>query len=641
MNVCAAFFLLIGSLSSAEEDSARVYRMSEIVVTGTRTAIAVERLSSAVQVINSLDLSRSNGSQLADKVKTASGIAFRSYGGNGSLQSVSVRGMGSDYTLVLLDGQRYTTYQIGTVDLGIFSTHDVERIEIARGGNSSMYGADAVGGVINIITKKPSGKLSASASSSLGSFGLEHYRLSAGGGTDDLSIRGSLDVHHASNGFPFWYNDGGTTVSLFRQGADYSMINGSVSALSIVTENVVTTGSVRYSDSERGQPLAVTSRFQNNASRIHDRDVFALSSTEFKYSEQTGFILPISFHHNRQTFSDPRLVIGGVPVSSFYENSNIGIAPLVNYAFSDDHRLTAGSDFVAASITSNEVFTTRRKQFSWFVSSQHRLPFDINLYPSVRYDMFSDVQGDISPKLGVNIGILEVPVVRIRASYGKNYRVPTFNDLYWIDGGNPNLNPEHSLSLDAGIIGGFQNENFNVGAEVSYFSIDAKDKIVWLPGAFGRWSPKNLQSVSSTGIELSVTLNVLDDLLTVAYHHQFTSTVKTSADVPNDPTQNKQLPYVPQEMATVAVGSTVGQFSANLLFAFTGFRYESPDNDTRYILPSYGTVDINASYAFVFNSFSIIVRSEINNLFNKDYQLVTGFPIPLRNYVFAAEVSFN
>ncbi|MFA6468654.1 MAG: TonB-dependent receptor [Bacteroidota bacterium] len=641
MNVITVFILLIGLHSSAEEDSARVYKMNEIVVTSTRTAVAVERLPSAVQVIDSGALFRSNGSQLADKVKNASGIAFRSYGGNGSLQTVSVRGMGSDYTLILLDGQRFTTFQIGTVDLGIFSMHDVERIEIARGGNSSMYGADAIGGVINIITKRPSGKLSASALAGLGSFGTEKYQLSAGGGTGDLSIHGSIDVLRASNGFPFWYRDGGTMVSLVRQGADFSMVNSSLSARSIVAENVIASGSIRYSDAERGQPLAVTSRFQNNVSRLHDRDVFVLASTEFKYSEQMVFTLPITFHRNRQTFSDPRLVISGVPVSSFYENNNIGIAPLVTYTFSDDHRISAGSDFASASITSNEVFAARRKQFSWFASSQHHLPFDIILYPSVRYDMFSDVQGDISPKIGVNMGVLDIPVVRIRASYGKNYRVPTFNDLYWIDGGNPNLNPEHSLSLDAGIIGGFQAEEFNAGLEISYFSINAKDKIVWLPGAYGRWSPKNLQSVMSTGIELSATLNVLDNLLTAEYHHQFTRAVKTSADGPNDQTQNKQQPYVPQETATFEIGSSIYKFSANLQYSFTSFRYESPDNDPRYILPSYGTVDVNVSYAFVFDSFSMTVRNEINNLFNEEYQLVTGFPIPLRNYLFSAEVSFN
>ena len=152
MKLIVTLSIICFTLTYSADDSTRVFRLNDVVITGTRTTVAIEKLPSSVQVLDSLELAQSNGTSLADKLMNIAGITLRSYGGNGSLHSVSVRGMGSDYALILVNGQRFTTFQISTVDVGIFSLNEVERIEIAGGGASSLYGADAVGGVINIIT---------------------------------------------------------------------------------------------------------------------------------------------------------------------------------------------------------------------------------------------------------------------------------------------------------------------------------------------------------------------------------------------------------------------------------------------------------------------------------------------------------
>ena len=121
----------------AGEDTTRVFRLNDVVVTGTRSAVTVEQLPSSVVVADSGDINRVNGISIADVIRSVSGLSLRSYGGNGALQSLSVRGMGSDYSLILVDGQRFTMHQISTVDVGIIMINEIERIEIANGGNSS------------------------------------------------------------------------------------------------------------------------------------------------------------------------------------------------------------------------------------------------------------------------------------------------------------------------------------------------------------------------------------------------------------------------------------------------------------------------------------------------------------------------
>lgn len=622
------------------EDTTRVFRLHDVVVTGTRSAVAAEQLPSSVIVADSGDIGRINGTSIADIIRNVSGLSLRSYGGNGALQSVSVRGMGSDYSLILVDGQRYTMHQISTVDVGILTVNEIERIEIANGGNSSVYGSNAIGGVINLITKKPEKRLSAEAEISAGSFGSSGFRISLGGGGETFAVRGALQSLSGRNDFDFYYDDGSSRRRLRRTGADYDVKNASLAARSIISKSAVTNISVRYTDADRGQPSAVTNSIQDNRARIHDRDVFFGIATEYEPSSKITLSLPVSYHHNRQTYSDPKLIINNVPLTAQYENTAAAFSPYVSVSFSPGHSIDAGSEISLATIVSNEVRSARRELVSVFIASRHTflLPLEVVLFPSVRYDRFSDTDGDVSPRIGLNIGVLSEPLFRLRASAGKNYRVPTFNDLYWIDGGNPLLRPERSVNYDAGFVAGIRDDHFSVAGELNYFAIEARDKIVWQPATNAFWSPKNLQSVSSTGWEFSVRLDAFDGLISVNYRHNVLRALKTSAESPNDDTQNKILPFVPQEYAAVNAGTAFSGFSANVSYAFTGYRYETSDNNPRFILPTFETVDMNVSQLIDTPNFSIRLKAEINNITDTEYQHISGYPVPLRHYRLSAEV---
>jgi vitamin B12 transporter len=625
----------------ASEDTTRVFRLNDVVVTGTRSAVAVEQLPSSVFVADSGDIDRINGISIADIIRSVSGISLRSYGGNGALQSLSVRGMGSDYSLILVDGQRYTMHQISTVDLGIMTINEIERIEIANGGNSSLYGTNAIGGVINLITKKPKNGFSATAGISAGSYGTSGYRISLGSGGDAFAIRGAFQSLTGRNDFDFIFDDGTGRRRLHRSGADYTVKNVALSARSIIGEKTVSTISARYTDADRGQPSAVTNIVQDNRARIHDDDFFFNSVTVYAPASSFTITFPVSYHHNRQTYFDPKLIINNQPLAAHYKNTAASFSPYFSMTFSPDHSIDAGSEISVATITSNEVRSARRELRSVFAASRHTffLPVEVVLFPSVRYDHFSDTDGDVSPKIGLNIGILHEPLLRVRASAGKNYRVPTFNDLYWIDGGNPNLKPERSVNYDAGVVTGFRSEQFDISITADYFTIDARDKIVWQPGNNGLWSPKNLQSVSSEGWELSAGINAFENLFMLTYRHTVAQTLKVSADTPNDNTQNKILPFVPQEFASISIGSSFSGFSVHVLYSNTGYRFETADNNPRYILPGYETIDANISQIIVLPVLSFRVRADINNLTNTDYQHISGYPLPLRNYRLSVEVS--
>jgi vitamin B12 transporter len=643
MNLLLAFTFTALSLFRTEEDTVTVVRMDPVVVTGTRTALSLFQQPAPVHVVDSAAFASLNGTTVADKLRMLSGVTVQPYGSHGSLRTVSVRGMGADYSLVLLDGVRYTTFQIGTVDLGIFSGHDIARIEVANGGNSALYGADAVGGVINIITHRAGGTPFLRASVHGGSYGASGYTLSGSTGFDGWSLRASAERRRATNDYEFLYNDGGSEHRLRRIGADFTSTSGSFTTVRTFSSSAVSTLSLRYSDVERGQPSAVTSAVQSAAARLHDKDMVIHSATTLALSDGDELSIPLTFRSYRQTYADPSLITRGEPLNAYYENTSFTFAPVHRHTFDPNHTIVAGGELIIAAISSNELFASRREQYSLFVSGTHQWPggVDVALFPSVRYDAFSDTEGGLSAKAGVNLGLLDLPSVHLRASVGRNYRVPTFNDLYWIDGGNPLLTPEHSLNTDAGFIAGYETDDISAEADAGYFRIDATNKIVWRPGQNGRWSPVNVQSVRSTGLEFRSTLDLFRGLLRWQYHHTFMRTVKTSADGPNDATVNKIVPYVPQETITTSLGTHIGDVSANILYAVTGYRFMSADNDPRSILPTVRTVDMNISYRFTLPLGILHARSEINNLFNEAHQMITGYPLPLRTFTLSMEFTYS
>ncbi|MBW7887942.1 MAG: TonB-dependent receptor [Bacteroidetes bacterium] len=635
---CVVFFC--SAFAEDLPDSTRLFKLNEIVVTGNRLLTESRKLSSSVQVLDSLELHSVNGSSLADAVKFQHGIFLSSYGSTGALQTASLRGLASDYTLILIDGERFNTFQIGTVDLGIFPLSNVERIEIVNGGNSALYGADAVGGVINVITKHAVTENSLSAKYSLGSFNFQSYGIEAAQIVHKIFLRANLSIERAANNFPFTFSDGLQTQQLKREGADYSskIFSGEIS--SSVTENIFSRLSLRLSEADRGQPNAVMNFIQNNRARILDKNAFLTFKTDWSHSQENIFSLQSSYQYKFQNYSDPALRIGGKNVDAVYYNQMISLTPSVQTSFDGGNKLFAGIELVRGIISSNELYPRRRDQFSAYVSSQFEIQniFNAVFYPAVRYDTYSDVNGDFCPKIGINIGVTSFENIRIRASYGKNYRIPTFNDLYWIEGGNPNLHAERSLSGDVGIIGSVDWIG-KFEAEAAYFSIQTKDKIVWKPMGGTLWSPVNISAVSSTGIEANVRSSFFKDGIIIQWNYTLTNSIKTSADVPNDATQGKRIPYLPKETAHLLFTGSFQNVSCNIRYSFSSFLFTQADNNPQKILSAYSTIDGNISFQFSALGVRSTAKLEINNLTNEEYTFILNYPVPLRNYRFSIQTT--
>ncbi len=648
---CPSLLLLTSSSSAQtlqDTDTMRTYKGNEVVITATRAEISLHDSPSSIEILTEQKIRQCNGTNLADALAGSAGLFLKDYGGTGGLKTISMRGLGAEHTLVLVNGNRYNNFQNGLVDLSMLLTDNVERIEIVRGGNSALYGADALGGVINIITKLPDGGPTLGVEGAVGSFGYTQYRINLGNSFGKWVISGKYTAERSDGTFSYISDNVVVGEERERTNADFSLQNLVVDVQTEMSSAARAGFLVQYTVSERGVPGAVVGTDYSKA-RQQDRDLNVIINYQTQIAQRIRLRVSPNFHYSYQRYLDPTTATASSGVDSYYRNTAADFNGQIDYAVSDQVLFLLGGELGRAALRSNEVSDVVRTQKSFFLSSQ--LLFDtrggwikrISLYPTLRYDSFSDrSDGSVtyeewSPKIGANLRLLDELDLQLRSSLGRNFRIPTFNDLYWQQGGNPNLKPEHSLSFDFGFVFGLDfmgKENL----EVTYFNIDTQDRIIWLPTSSPLvWSPQNIGRVKSTGVETSFKWSGFDDLIDLQIHHSITNALNKSGD---DKTCDKQIIYVPKETASIGISMNFSIISLNVLHTFVSHRFTTADNDPNNFLPSYQITSGNVIASFPLARFKVTTKLEVNNIFNTNYQVLASYPMPLSNYRFVLGMDY-
>jgi outer membrane cobalamin receptor len=470
------------------------------------------------------------------------------------------------------------------------------------------------------------------------SFGSSHYsavEATGSGGWEGGSAAAGVRRERGKGDYEFEFSDGLTTTNARRSGNDFTLASAYLNAREEIGEDASVTLFGFYTNADRGSPGPMTDPEQDGKARLDDELTRLQSGFAWSVSHDVQLRATVSWQYQDEHYDDPGVLLGGVPLSSRYLNRSYSISPEVRYIPSQTVAVTGGFEYAYAGLESDDVHDAQRWQRSVFASSQitlplpFALPYEVLLFPLIRYDAFTDVDGDVSPKLGLNIGVLRDPDLRIRATYGKSYRVPTFNDLYWKVGGNPDLTPERSLSFDAGLVVATKLYGM-VSAGLTYFAIDTHDRILWLPASGTISSPRNIARTASRGIEAELQWRGLDGLLTLSCNSTWTKATKESEDYPGDPTMGKELIYVPRQTFNVSMTINADPVTAVVDHLWTSYRYTTEFNDR--FLPASGVTSLAVKYRMPFSDPGLWVNVEVTNLFNVSYQSIALYPMPLREF---------
>jgi iron complex outermembrane receptor protein len=204
--------------------------------------------------------------------------------------------------------------------------------------------------------------------------------------------------------------------------------------------------------------------------------------------------------------------------------------------------------------------------------------------------------------------------------------------LYWNPGGNPNLKPEESYEIDGGLELKYKRNHVSVLIEGTYFNKHVTNWIIWLPSENTYWSPKNIAEVYSRGTETKTELSYTkkDIFIKIIVNTSYVLSTNQKATSENDNSVGRQLIFTPRYNGQGTL--TMGYKNINILFNnnYTGYRFTSTDN-TSWLNPYY-IANFKCSYNYSFSNINVEFFGNINNIFNKNYVIVSNNPMPMRNY---------
>lgn len=607
-------------------DTMYVEMNDPVVVTASRIPYLLETAPVAVDVLHGSELQRMPARTVADALAAVAGTGVRMYGALGSLSTVSMRGLGPEYTIVLVNGVRINDAQNGLVDLGRFALQQVERIEVVHGGHAAMYGTDALGGVVNIRTDAARARTGARIA--LGSFGYRLAELEGGIRAARAAVQLSAGYEEALNDFPL-IGPEVIDLALVRENAGY--VRRRVGADGLLTFARATLhATAMYAASNAGMPGALTSRTQAAARQI-DNEGMAAVALRMHLSPRVALALTPSLRMSLQRFVDPM-----TRMDSHYDNATGSVPLTLELTPAAGVRLHPGVDIGVSRLVSDEVSATpERRTIALFLAAELQPWTPLRIYPTLRAEQLRDIPGPhertvFTPSLGMHVTVAE-NWLSLRAQAARGFRAPTFNQLYWREGGNSELRPEDAWVFDAGVRWTPEGP-FRV-IDLTVFHHDITDKIVWMPGSGMWWKPRNIQHVVSKGFELSAAGGAAgDDGIAWRVAMQYVDARKMNEAFPGDRTAGRRLVYVPGVSGMLSLDVPLADWlRATLRQQLVGSRYSTEDNDARSMLPAYALTDLALTGRLHLAGTDSELKLELLNLFDASYEVVANFPMPGRS----------
>ncbi len=598
MKVNALLLLLVGSLLYLSVSQAN--SSEEIIVTGTRTPVAVDKLAAATTVISREDIENLQVNSLPDLLKGIVGIDVTNSGGYGKVTDVRMRGTESDHVLVLVDGVRIGSATVGTTAFQHIPVLQIERIEIVRGPRSSLWGSDAIGGVIHIFTRKGEGK-------------TPRYTLDTGGGSYD-----TLELSAGVSGEYRNFNYSAALSYFDTAGFDAAEPTTGFFAVDQPDKDGYDNVSVHfrggYSFGETGEIEAFILRAQG--------------STEFdgNFQDKSDFLQqvlgasllfnPLDKWQTQLRLSESRdenenFAPGGKPASVF-DTKRQQLSWQNDVSLLHEQALTFGVDYREDEIDSNNNFSqTARNNLG--VYGQYSIDFHgHHLTGSLRWDDDEVFGGETTGGLGWSYSWRDW--LRVYASYGTAYKTPSFNELFFPGFGNPDLGPETADSIEAGVTGQHQGLNWSIRA----YRTDVDDLIVTVfdPLSFN-FFPDNVDKAEIVGVESE---------LNIQWHNWEAQLALEYLD-PEDRGNGNRLPRRVKKRLTLDLDRQIGKFSIGGHLLAEGNRFNDAGNLVR--VGGFVTVDLRADYRL---NDRITFRARVANLLDKDYQTIDTFNTPDRNF---------
>ncbi|HMU54020.1 MAG TPA: TonB-dependent receptor [Nitrospira sp.] len=645
----------VASPEGVPADQPTVLETPEVVISATKTEVPVKQVTSAVEIMTGEQMEQRRVRTVAEALRWAQGLAVFQSGGPGATVGIRMRGGTPEQTLVLIDGAIVNSATLGSYDFANLTSDNIERIEILRGSQGMMWGSDAMGGVINITTKRGRETPNIGAFVEYGSFTTIR---------EGATLSGKKGIFDAAAALTRWDT------------ANFSAIN------------------YRRGASERDG-------FHNwQGSARLGVDLPKDGRLEFNFRWMNGITNFDGFAFNPITFgSDPADVLGARTQSQQYVYSGSYMQPITNWwsqkltlgrateslitaSGTVERNLVTGAESVPFAFNS-EINTTSNR-IEWQHDFQIAKPLAVTAGYQFReqigenFDTLAGTTTVPSKIVSSNAGFAEAKLnlwdrlfgtagirqdeynvfgsattyrltggylhketsTKLRGSYGTGFRAPTINQLFFPDFGNPNLKPEKSKSMDVALEQYLFNDR--VFLSVGYFWNRYQNLIlsVFDPVGCGftlfGFCAQNVGASRAEGIEASAKLQLVRDRpgiksLDLQFQYTYTSTENLTNNA------DTRLPQWPlHQWSTILSYQPVESFRANLEGRYAGQRF----NDVNNLQSTPSFYVFNASATYNVNR-TVQIYGRADNIFNQKYEEVLFFGTPIRSVFGGVRVNFD
>ena len=604
--------LLISSFSSGQTnkaDSTKSYMLEPVVVTGTRFQMPKSELSSSITVVDNKEIQESHdenvirvlsnkvpGLFLNDNYVMGFGVGASSAG------TINIRGIGgspNSQVLVLIDGQPQFMGMFGHPIIDALTSSSVQRVEIIRGPASILYGSNAMGGAINIISKRiPNNKLTMNLSSFYGSYNSLNAVLNAGYQNKQFGFYVSLnnsktDGHRNDSNDRFKNSTGFAKINYSFNNEFKLSVDGNISKAKFYDPGpvyAVTTNSFYDYLRTRG-----AFSLYNNLNRVNGAIKFFYSYGKHdffdgwhSYDEMKG----ITFFQNIDIYKG-LIFTGGIDYKNYGgKGTNPNTPPFVAKGFDVYH-------------SNNEAAVYGLVRDSLFIN--------LNLEAGIRYSKNSLFKGVYTPQFGITYS--PVKTTTLKGSIGEGFQNPTIVDLYLFPVANENLKPEHIWNYEIGVEQKFLDYRLNV--ELTAYYDEGNNIIVVTPPLFVK---NNSGSFIHKGIELS-TKYLLNENFDASINYSFLNTDKPSL-------------YAPKHNLSLQINYKYKFIQVLLDLQQVSGLYSSIEKS---IKQNYFLTDLTVNYSLL-NPVELFVRGE--NLFNTPYEINDGYPMPGRTLIAGIRLTY-
>ncbi len=600
-----------------------IFQMKEISIIGNKPL----QLSPGnhIQEVDSSNLVKYSNGNLGDLLSQHANLQVNDQGGG--LSTISMRGTGPSHTAFIWNGFNLQDILNGLVNLYLMPVDLFEDVKIQYGGSGALYGSGAIGGSIHLNSKQPlTHSIHADASFSAGSF--SNYFKGCGFNINTNKYSGNIKFYNQSAKNDYPYRVIGFPDSLPKlKNANTNNTGLLIDQLFKLTNKQKVSLHFWYQQNNNEVPAprgSFSTALKNDKSYRITADWSRITRTNELYLRTALFNTLLNYSDVQKNEND-------------LHQSLISVTEIENYfKLNKSNKINIGLNYTNETGISTSFPEHKNRERTSFFGSYKYSSKKIKTVLSIRDEMINYKNSTPTFSFGFDVSLSKS--FTLRGNVSRNYRIPTFNDLYWTSWGNPNLVPEHGWGEELGL-------NIHLGQKniptfsLTFFNNNIKDWIIWLPDS--TWHPHNLNIVWSRGIESNLDYSFHLNKITFNFSAYYTYTLTTNETKNNRNVDelHKQLINIPKHKFNANLVCLYKNFSLTMTELYLGIRYSDAANE--FPTDPYSVSNIIIEQKINCKNFILCLNARMNNMFNQSYDIIKNYPMPMRNFQAGIKIIFK